>query len=75
MAFGELFEPATVSGLKAPALNFLLSVQQVGGTSAAGDSAIQPYKIIVGSYQTRINNIKTAMQLIMQGGVQIALIQ
>lgn len=36
---------------------------------------VEPWKIVTGSYTTRIANIGTAMQRIMQGGVQIALIQ
>jgi hypothetical protein len=36
---------------------------------------IQPYKIITGNAATRIANLTTCMQNIMQSGIQIALIQ
>ncbi len=38
-------------------------------------SVDQSYKLITGPYATRIANLQQAMQRIMQGGVQIALIQ
>ena len=35
----------------------------------------EPWKVITGSYSTRISNISQCMQRIMQGGIQVALIQ
>jgi hypothetical protein len=73
IGFGDLFQFSTTR--TAQALSFLLQVQQIGGTSAATDTSIQSYKIITGTYQTRIDNLRLALQLIMQSGVQVSLIQ
>ena len=75
IAFGQLFEPSTVSNMKTRALEFLRNVQIAGGTSPAGATSIDSFKIIVGSYNARIDTLRTAMQTIMQGGVQVALVQ
>ena len=73
LAFGDIFQ--SNSTYKAEALAFLLQVQQAGNTSASTDTSIQSYKIITGDYNTRIANIKEAMQIIMQSGIQVSLIQ
>ena len=36
---------------------------------------IEPWKVITGSYTTRISNLSTCMQRIMQSGIPVALIQ
>lgn len=75
LAFGELFEPTTNSTSKTSALRFLLDFQRVGGTSTLSDTSIEPYKIITGDADTRIDKIRQALERIMQSGVQVALIQ
>jgi len=89
IAFGELFEPTTTSAQQPAALRFLTAVQIYGNTSPnpggswlndsldynAYYASIQPYKIITGNATTRIANLTTCMQTIMQSGIQIALIQ
>jgi hypothetical protein len=75
LAFGELFEPTTNSASKTSALRFLLDFQRVGGTSTLSDTSIEPYKIITGDADTRIDKIRQALERIMQSGVQVALIQ
>lgn len=75
VAFGELFEPTTTSNMKTRALEFLRNVQIAGKTSPAGATSIDSFKIIVGTYTDRISSLRTAMQTIMQGGIQVALIQ
>jgi hypothetical protein len=80
MAFGELFEPSTAlnsngATRQTQALKLLLDIQYVGGTSAAGSTSIESYKIITGDYATRIDKVRQALERIMQGGVQVALIQ
>jgi hypothetical protein len=89
IAFGELFEPATPSAQQPAALQFLTAVQIYGNTSPtppgswfnnsldynAYYAGIQPYKIITGTASQRIANLTQCMQLIMQNGVQVALIQ
>ena len=75
LAFGELFEASTVSSQKTRALEFLRNVQIAGGTSPTGASSIQSYKIITGNSAARIENLRQALERIMQGGIQVALIQ
>jgi hypothetical protein len=80
LAFGELFEPATALNTNGAtrqnqALRFLLDVQFAGGTSPAGATSIESYKIITGTYTERIDKIRQALERIMQGGVQVALVQ
>ncbi|MCE9534077.1 MAG: hypothetical protein K8T89_23610 [Planctomycetes bacterium] len=89
LAFGELFEDATPSPMKAAAFQFLAAVQIDGKTSPTPPGSWdtdsldymtyyvnrEPFKIITGDYQTRIDKIRQAMERIMQGGVQVALIQ
>jgi Flp pilus assembly protein TadG len=73
IAFGDLFE--TSNQQKSDALAFLLRVQQAGNTSASTDASIESYKIITGDYNTRIANLKQALERIMQSGIQVSLIQ
>jgi len=88
LSFGELFEPTSSSPMRVPALRFMAAVQIDGNTtpnpggSWANDSldpalytGPEPYKVITGDFNTRIDKIRQAMERIMQGGVQIALIQ
>lgn len=72
IAFGDLFE--TNSGTKVAALDFLLRAQKAGRTSAAIDSSIESYKIITGDSNQRIENLRQALERIMQSGVQVSLI-
>jgi hypothetical protein len=73
LGFGDIFNSSSID--RTAALSFLLQVQQNGNTSAATDTSIQSYKIITGNYQTRIDNIRQAMQIIMQSGIQVSLIR
>jgi hypothetical protein len=73
IAFGDLFETNQTQSQNA--LAFLLDVQQAGNTSAATDTSIESYKIITGDYTTRIDNIRQAMERIMQSGIQVSLIR
>jgi len=75
LAFGQLFEPSTTSDVKTRALEFLRNMQIAGQTSPPGASSIESYKIITGTYTQRIAKIKEAMERIMQGGVNVALIE
>lgn len=72
IAFGDLFE--TNTSTKTTALNFLTNVQINGKTTPTGGS-LESYKIIVGDYNTRIENLRVAFERIMQGGVQVTLIK
>jgi Flp pilus assembly protein TadG len=73
LAFGDIFNSSSID--RTAALSFLLQVQQAGNTSAGSDTSIQSYKIITGNYQTRIDNIRQALQIIMQSGIQVSLIR
>jgi hypothetical protein len=76
LAFGYLFEPTTVSGLKTRALEFLRNIQFASGRLPdASTGTIENYKIIVGTYDQRIDKIRQAFERIMQGGIQVALIE
>lgn len=73
LAFGDLFQ--SNSPRKDDALSFLLEVQKLGNTSKPSATSIEPYKIIVGDYNTRIENLRTAFERIMQSGIQVTLIR
>lgn len=89
IAFGDLFETYSTSTMKGPALRFLAAVQIDGNTSPtpsgtwdtdsldynANFLTPEPYKLIIGSSSTRIEMMRQALERIMQGGVQVALIQ
>lgn len=76
IAFGELFESTTVTPAKTRALEFLRNVQMAGGLSAdATTGTIEDYKMITGDYNTRIEKLRSCFERIMQGGIQVALIQ
>jgi hypothetical protein len=89
LAFGEIFEPAMASPMQTAAFQFLAAVQIYGNTSPKpvgnwdSDSLnymadyvnYEPYKIITGTATQRISEMQTALQRIMQAGVQVALIQ
>lgn len=73
IAFGDLFE--TTGATKNMALQFVLDIQKIGGTSASTDTTIESYKIITGTYTTRIDNLRQAFERIMQSGVQVSIIE
>ncbi|MFO0809446.1 MAG: pilus assembly protein TadG-related protein [Gemmataceae bacterium] len=73
IAFGDLFESS--STLKPQALDFLLRVQKAGNTSANTDTSIESYKIVIGTSDARIDNLRQALERIMQSGIQVSLIK
>jgi hypothetical protein len=76
LAFGYLFEPTTNSMLKTRALEFLRNIQMATGLPQdTSTGTIESYKMIVGSYDQRIEAIRQAMERIMQSGIQVALIE
>lgn len=74
IGFGDLFTPP-LNSAATNALSFLLNVQKAGGTSAATDTALPAGHVITGPYTTRIDNLKSTLERIMQSGVQVTLIQ
>jgi Flp pilus assembly protein TadG len=87
LAFGFLFESysdipgakgGAVAAMRDPAMQFLYDVEVIGATEPASSATtrrIADYKIIVGDYNSRIGRLRTAIQLIMQSGVQLSLVQ
>ena len=73
IAFGDLFQSGSTRATQA--LDFLLKVQQNGNTSSSTATSIESYKIITGDYNTRVENLRKAMERIMQSGVQVSLIR
>jgi hypothetical protein len=73
IGFGDLFQYESQS--KTDALDFLLQVQKLGSTSPSSATSIESYKIITGPYDTRIDNLRIALERIMQSGVQVSLIK
>jgi hypothetical protein len=82
IGFGDLFDgydgtntwpgpAAATNGVK-----FLRRTGQLGNTlPIAGDPPLPLEYIITGSYQNRINNLRTLLERIMQSGVQVTLIE
>jgi hypothetical protein len=82
IAFGDLFDGynGTYGSLGTTqaqdAIKFLTRVGQLGNTTTWSASAILPTtSVITGDYTTRINNLKTTLERIMQSGVQVTLIE
>lgn len=83
IGFGDIFtgyDGANYSSLSTTqaqdAVKFLTRAGQLGNTVTWSSSAILPSgNIITGDYSTRINNLKSTLQTIMQSGVQVTLIQ
>ncbi len=75
LAFGDLFNITPITTQAQAGLDYLLDVQQAGGTSSAAETAFPTGKIITGTYQNRIANLKSALSTIMQSGVQVTLVE
>jgi hypothetical protein len=71
IGFGDLLEPTAPAGSRNLCINSLSSLQAAGGTS----NPIEPYKIITGTFQNRIDSLRNAFQRILQSGLQVSLSQ
>lgn len=71
IGFGDIFSTSSGDAAK----TFLLNVQKNGNTSASTDTTIPSYQIITGPYQDRIDNLRTGLERILQGGVQVTLVE
>ena len=71
IGFGDIF--STSAG--PAAADFLVNVQKRGGTSPASAASLPANQIITGPYQTRIDNLRSALQAICQSGVQVTLVE
>jgi hypothetical protein len=74
IGFGDLLEPTAPAGSRNLAIQSLTSLQIAGGTTIAGNQ-IEPYKLVTGTYQNRIDSLRNAFQRILQSGLQVALTQ
>ncbi len=82
IGFGDLFEGydgttgSLSTGMAQDAVKFLLRTQQLGNTAPRTATATLPVEnVITGPYRTRIENLRTTLQRIMQSGVQVTLIE
>jgi hypothetical protein len=71
IGFGDIFSTSAGDTAK----SFLLDIQKNGNTSSSTDTTIPSYQIITGPYQDRIDNLRTGLERILQGGVQVTLIE
>jgi Flp pilus assembly protein TadG len=75
IAFGQLFETNSTSTGKPAAMNFLVKCQIKGNTSPAGATTLNSEKIITGTYNQRIEKVRSAFERVLQSGIQITLIE
>ncbi|MBA4066176.1 MAG: hypothetical protein C0501_21170 [Isosphaera sp.] len=78
VAFGDLFDTAiytTQPAFQDDALKFLADVAFAGGTGPSGATTLPPQQIITGSFQERIDGLKSCMERIFQSGVSVVLIE
>jgi hypothetical protein len=74
IAFGSLFESSNNSTYKANALQNLAQMEVIGNVQKTGATTLASNKIIVGPFQTRIDNLQSAFASIMQDGVAVTLL-
>jgi hypothetical protein len=73
LGFGGIME--INNSLTTNVLTFLQQVQYVGSTQPSASTPLPSYKIITGTSQQRINNLRQAFTIMMQDGVQVSLFQ
>jgi Flp pilus assembly protein TadG len=74
IGFGPVFDPSSSS--RTSALTTLQQIERVGNTQSSDtpDAWLPDYKIVTGSDDQVIQNLRTAISNIMQDGVQVSLI-
>ena len=75
IAFGQLFETNSTSTGTPAAMDFLVKCQIKGNTSPSGATTLNSEKIITGTYNQRIEKIRSAFEKVLQSGIQITLIE
>jgi hypothetical protein len=80
IAFGDLFDTSMYPVGMQPAfqddaLQFLADVAVAGKTGVSGATTLPPQQIITGSFQQRIDGLKSCMERIFQSGVSVVLIE
>jgi hypothetical protein len=74
-AFGDMFTPQCTSTFKPTALTFLQTIAYNGNTNTSTSTALPTTQVITGDYTTRITNLRTGLETVLQNGVQVALIE
>ena len=75
IAFGQLFETNSTSTGTPAAMDFLVKCQIKGNTSPSGATTLNSEKMIIGTYNQRIEKIRSAFEKVLQSGIQITLIE
>ena len=75
IAFGQLFETNSTSTGKPAAMDFLVKCQIKGNTSPSGATTLNSEKMIIGTYNQRIEKIRSAFEKVLQSGIQITLLE
>jgi hypothetical protein len=76
IGFGPCYDPGAPE--RAGALATLQQIQHIGKTQASASDAMdvkQPYKIINGTQSQIVQNLQKAFTIILQGGVQVSMLQ
>jgi Flp pilus assembly protein TadG len=73
IGFGPVYDVGAPE--RASALATLQQIQYIGSTQSDPSAALQSYKIINGNQTQIIQNLQQAFTLILQGGVQVSLLQ
>jgi hypothetical protein len=76
IGYGDMYDPANAGTNQTSALTFLQTVMYYGNTATDTNSSNFPMWLrIYGSNDNRIANLRTALTNIMQGGIQVSLVQ
>ena len=77
IAFGDLFDAtlAPSATFRVTAQQFMANLGVAGGTLPAGSTSLPSYLTITGTYQNRIDTLKTGLERIFQSGVSVSLIE
>jgi hypothetical protein len=77
IGFGDIFDPVASpdADFRDDALQFLADVGINGGTVTSGSTQPPSYMIITGTFQNRIDTLKTSLQRIFQSGLSVTLIE
>lgn len=79
LAFGDLYTPTPYTAAAQSGLVYLARLQKAGNTLPASVTPVYTDfpagQIIAGTYQNRISQLKSAMQTIMQSGIQVTLVE
>jgi hypothetical protein len=73
LAFGPVFDSS--NGDSSAALTTLQNMQYHGNTQTNASTALDAFKILTGDDATLVTNLQTAIKTIMQGSIQIVLLE